>query len=308
VQPNYPAILPYSIGMGDPGVFSFATMDVVDGNLLLGYVDPGQNGSTFVAFPFSGSKAHFVSRSPTGSYLVGTGTDTSLTMAGFPALNPGLPLALGTFGCANPKIPADAIAVGDQDYIVAIGADQPNDDCLDGHTPGLANVMELERVNVMGTGFQGAIRPVSEVEDIQLARLGGAFVVGWAEAETTTFSVVRVSDNASFLDQDPYIQKVDDRHGQWALTTDGDTIVAIANIEDPSPIPEEQTELMVSLQTTKNWAGEVQASSVELGVLPADKPTIVLGPDGRSVLVAFVNWASSVPGVTVARADCGLVD
>lgn len=295
---NFPSPGRFGIGESDTGFFGFSAADE-SGNLILGQAEPGQNGSTLVAFPVGAQGIHFLSRNGLGQYLVGEGDAGFLRIYGFRAFSPDAePFALGSFGCATPRVIASAVPVLG-DFLVASAVDAPFEDCLDPDLPGPPVIAQVERLDTEGTGTQGDfLMRNAPIAELMLAPKEGGAWMGVRDEGSGTFEVYDVSSDGRF--GDPTLHYVSKQTvTAHALTAAGPTF-AIAELLSANVQP--GGDLILSII--------VDFSTVSLrlepfgSIFPDDVPSLAASDDGRSLLLAFSAIDEGIATVIVWRADC----
>ncbi len=165
---NYPFGPRFALSSGEPGEIAFTTTDTGLLNVLGGF-EPGQNGSSFIDLPFSGT-AMFLARSPTGAYLTGLGSSNeSFLRTAWVSQRIAMPLVNehGGIGCADAPLAADVANTGGETFWVANSSDMPLDDCIDADIPGpavFANLWQAEPSAILPVASMSTAAPLDEID------------------------------------------------------------------------------------------------------------------------------------------------
>jgi hypothetical protein len=300
---------PVAVSEGDAGDFAFATSDGV-GGLVLGQSDPG--GSSFLELPGATGAARFLARAAGAGpspFLVGHGPPTALVVSRVGAFAPGeVPVPLGPFGCADRPVATDVTVFG-AGFAVASTADGPLDDCLDPDFPGppiAGQVHVFDRAGML-LGADAIEREVALV-DIRVAeRDGGGWLATLAEGDTSAL-IQPVGAEGTI---DAYALHYGLlAGGDFALRgwSSGSVIGGLATLQT-GPIPESPSDSVVVTLFDASFGYVAHTpSSPRAPLRPTGRPALLVGPGGRSFLVAFEQTGEGPGGaastIALLRADC----
>lgn len=284
----------FAVSQGEPTMFAFVASDSV--SLILGQALPGQNGSTLITSPGSPADMLALARNDLGNYgaVMGSSLMTGFTFAD---LSPDIAaIEAGVLGCADVGL-ADVAPAG-ASFIAASASDQPFDDCIDPDIPGPPRYVQTYGFDASGSfrlgDFLAFDDPVTELR--LAARPGGAWL-GVQTLGAGSFDVYAVEEDLSIAKVPTHFVsgRTTARH---ALAAAGDTF-ALAEVVRTIAGPD--SGLIVAIEVDHAL---VSLSGDAIGAVPMGEPSIVASPDGRSLLVAWLDAASFAPSVVIARADC----
>lgn len=287
---NFPSQHRFAVTTGQAPAFAFAASDSV-GSLALGEAIPGENGSTFAAFPSGAFDVQSVARNALDEHVVVTGASL-LVAEGFSSSTPlATQTTLSVLGCAD--VAHGAVVPRGPRFVAASASDLPFDDCIDPDIPGPPTFVQTYGFEATGDVEQGDVIDTNGVvRQLLLASNVQGTWLGHALDDATLLEVRKVADDLT-LAADPITFVTESTSSQFALAASGPTLAVAAVVPEVSS-------LTVSIVVD---ASLVSLASTELGVIPRGTPSVMASEDGRSILVAVLDEASFAT-IALLRADC----